>query len=111
MSGNRETVRPLPKEAREKPDAPEHKSWPLAATIICCVLVLFSAIGAQGQARVPTGNEAYDAGYLVGSTVGVGIILWGIAWLITIRHASRGWKWGSFAAVMGFAVIGGLARG
>lgn len=46
-------------------------------------------------------------------TIGVGTlaaaILWGIAWLITIRHSSFGWKLGAFALIW-LAGVGTLDR-
>ena len=107
----RETVKPIPEpvaEPSEAEDAPAKKSYPLPATIIICLLLLLALIGGQGRDAGVT-SEAQGIGFVFGWALS-GLILWGIAWLITIRHASRGWKWGSFCIVAVVGVLTGLVR-
>ncbi|WP_299328799.1 hypothetical protein [Parasphingopyxis sp.] len=90
-------------EALSKPD-----SYPGFATILCCVAVLFTSC-ASGPLQ-PTGNSAERMGFIIGSLVGPGLLVWLIAFAITIRHAGTGWKIGSLAIVLTFSVFAGMAR-
>jgi hypothetical protein len=76
---------------------------PVLATLIGAVFLLL--IGANSGARPdpaefgPDGG-AYLAGRIVGGTLAGALIVWGIAYLVTIRHASRAAKIGSFVALL-----------
>jgi len=77
---------------------------PLLATLIC-VGVLALALAGQGTTRAePSDDLAFSVGSVFGGAV-FGAILWGIAYAITIRKASAGWKAGSLIVL---AVLGGL---
>jgi hypothetical protein len=64
---------------------------PIIATIIGVVVIF---IGVGGNPRPPA---AGDLAALFGGVTGVALLVWGVAFAITIRHASTGWKIGSFA--------------
>ncbi len=107
----RETVKPVPESTPEPGDAsdsPAKRSYPLPATIIICLLPLLALFGGEGRDAGVT-SDAQGMGFVLGWALG-GVILWGIAWLVTIRHASRGWKWGSLAAVVAVGLLTGLVR-
>jgi hypothetical protein len=77
---------------------------PLLATLICAGVLALSLAG-QGTTPMESGGGSADSvGYILGGAV-FGAILWGIAFAITIRKASTGWKAGSLVAL---AVLGGL---
>ncbi|MEM8696356.1 MAG: hypothetical protein AAGE05_10085 [Pseudomonadota bacterium] len=107
----RETVRPVPEPAPpppERAERPAKTGYPLPATLIVCALLILGLIGGSGRdADVTPGAESI--GFVVGWTIS-GLILWGIAWLITIRHASKAWKWSSFGIVVALGLLTGLAR-
>jgi hypothetical protein len=111
----RETVRPQEEQkpaaepAAETPAAPKRKSYPLAATLIGCLLLLasmFSGSDSSGRAA----DVSNPIAYLMGAMIGGVVLVWGIAWLVTIRHASRGWKWGSLAAIAFVSLLVGATR-
>lgn len=107
----RETVKPVPEPTPEPAEPSEtvaKRSYPLPATIIICLLPLLALFGGEGREASVT-SDAQGMGFVVGWALG-GVFLWGIAWLVTIRHASRGWKWGSLAAVVAVGLLTGLAR-
>jgi hypothetical protein len=66
---------------------------PLLATAICAGLLL---LWLAGRSSVPTQSRdlAYFSGVAIAGAL-FGAILWGIAFAITIRKASKGWKAGS----------------
>ncbi len=105
----RETVKPRPAPEAPEPEAPkEKKGYPLAATIIVSLLLVLALFGGRdNDAGVSSGAESI--GFILGWAF-AGVFLWGIAWAITIRHASRGWKWSSFATVVALGLLTGLAR-
>lgn len=108
-----ETVRPTPEPEPETPAetagaAPAKKSYPMPATVIICLLILLGLVGGRGE-DAGVANSAESIGFVMGWALG-GATLWLIAWFITIRHASRAWKWGSFAIVIGVGLLTGLAR-
>ena len=76
---------------------------PLLATLIC-VGVLALSLAGQSSTPMEPGGPASSAGFVIGGAV-FGAILWGIAFAITIRKASTGWKAGSLILL---AVLGGL---
>lgn len=67
---------------------------PLVATIICAIL-MFASVGAPQIAEAGQG-----AAYAVGRALGGTLILWTIAYFITIKRASIGWKVGSFMILL-----------
>lgn len=76
---------------------------PVLATLIGAVFLLL--VGANSPARPnpadfgPDGG-AFLASRIAGGTLAGALIVWGIAYLITIRHASRAAKVGSFLALL-----------
>jgi len=76
---------------------------PLLATLIGVGILALSLAGQDG-ARMDSGDSAVSVGFVLGGAV-FGAILWGIAYAITIRKASTGWKFGSLIVL---AVLGGL---
>lgn len=76
---------------------------PLLATLIC-VGVLALSLAGQSTTPMEPGGPASSAGFVFGGAV-FGAILWGIAFAITIRKASTGWKAGSLILL---ALLGGL---
>ena len=70
---------------------------PLIGTL-ACVVVLGMALAGQGSTPVESDGGASDAGYVVGGAL-FGLILWAIAFAITIRKASTRWKLGSLILV------------
>jgi hypothetical protein len=71
---------------------------PLIGTL-ACLAVLGMALAGQGSTPVESDGGASDAGYVVGGAL-FGLILWAIAFAITIRKASTRWKLGSLILVM-----------
>ena len=107
-----ETVRPQEEPQPEPPaepgPGPAKKSYPGIALGI--ILLFFGLALIGGQNSDPgVANSAERTGFVIGWAFG-GVILWGIAWLITIRHASRGWKWGSLLAIIAVGLLTGLVR-
>jgi len=111
----RETVRPqaepeaVSEPAAEEPAAPQRKSYPLAATLIGCLLLLASMF-TETDRSARAADVSSPAAYLLGAMIGGVILIWGIAWLVTIRHASRNWKWGSLAAIAFVSLVVGMTR-
>jgi hypothetical protein len=90
-------------EAEDRP-----RGHPLIATIIGTVLILLSI---NGQEKPPA-DAAETIGYLLGRAVGGALLIWVLAYFITIRRAGLGWKIGSFlifllaSSIAALAVIG-----
>ncbi|HEX8654209.1 MAG TPA: hypothetical protein VF693_03170 [Allosphingosinicella sp.] len=86
---------------------------PVIATLIGGVFLLL--VGAGSAARPDPGDfgpngGAYLAGRIVGSTLAGALIVWGIAYLITIRRASRAAKIGSFVALLVVSLVATVVR-
>ena len=96
---------PAGSEAISDPGAepPRRAGRPLLATSICAGLLLLSLAGRDETPMTAEGTGEL-IGYVFGGAV-FGMILWGIAFAITIRKASTRWKAGSLIAL---AVLGGL---
>jgi hypothetical protein len=89
---------------------------PLLATAICAGMLL---LWLAGRTTIPTGSR--DLAYFSGVAIAGGLfgaILWGIAFAVTIRKASKGWKAGSlillamigaFVALTKLGAFGGAA--
>lgn len=95
-------------------DAPARAGGhPLLATAICVGLLLLSLAG-QGAAQIAhEDGPAFSVGFVLGGAL-FGAILWGIAYAITIRKASPGWKAGSLivlALLGGFVALAKVAGG
>jgi hypothetical protein len=87
------------------PDAPAKAGGrPLIATLICVGVLALSLAGQSSTPMVPGSGPAFSGGFVIGGAV-FGAILWSIAFAITIRKASTGWKAGSLILL---AVLGGL---
>lgn len=95
-------------------DAPVEKDGhPVVATIVGSVLLLLVAGVPAWPGAVPTDPDtavAYRIGELVGGGLIAALFVWGIAYWITIRHAGRGWKIGSFAILFAVALVVTLIR-
>ena len=78
--------------------ASEYDGHPLLATVVCIILMFFSLIGGAGRHEAH-GSGAELAGYIMGGAV-FAAMLWGIAYAITIRRASPGWKIGSLITLI-----------
>jgi hypothetical protein len=81
---------------------------PGIATSICALLLVASCAGSHGGAMVSAGGDEGRAeliGMIMGGAI-VGMILWAIAYAITIKRASPGWKVGSaiFLVILGLVV-------
>lgn len=75
---------------------------PVIAIIVC----LFMAVAA---ATTPNFRSEPGLPYLLGYVVGGSLLICGLAWAITIRHASRGWQIGSLTAIFLIMAIGSLS--
>jgi len=87
---------------QDKPDG-----HPIVATIVGAVAIL---MGVGGNPRPPA---AGDLPTILGGVTGVTLLVWGIAFAITIRRASLGWKIGSFAILWVLcllATLGSIGR-
>jgi hypothetical protein len=90
--------------AASSPAAPAKTGGrPLLATLICVGVLALSFAG-QSTTPMEAGESASSTGFVLGGAV-FGAILWGIAFAITIRKASTGWKAGSLIFL---ALLGGL---
>lgn len=77
----------------------------IAALAGCAVLVLAAILGPMLLAPPPLST-------LLAAGAGFGVVLWAIGYLVTIRHASWGWKLGSLAILAGAgAAAGWIAHG
>lgn len=76
---------------------PVRAGHPLLATIVCMLLLLLTRCGASGEGCPSSGTS------LIGAIVGgalIGLVLWGIAYAITIRRASPRWKAASLVVLL-----------
>jgi hypothetical protein len=87
---------------------PRRRGHPAIATALIALVLLAAAVGSGGAATRIAGL-AERLGYIAGG-VAFAAILWGIAYAITIKHASRPWKIGSFIALALLGTLGPLAR-
>jgi hypothetical protein len=102
-------------QARPDESVVEPKSsYPLAATIVASFLLLLMIGVPAGPSGDSPGDAdtafAYRLGEMFGGAVGGVLVFWGLAYAITIRHASRRWKIASFAIVGLVSVLVSLVR-
>lgn len=101
-------------EAGTYPDQPvPEEGRPIVATVIGSVLVLLSAgvsTGPDATPPDPSLTAAYRLGEILGGAIAATLIVWGIAYAITIRHASQRWKIASFLIILLFASLASMAR-
>ena len=94
-------------------EAEPYGGHPLLATLIGCVCLLLTAGLPVRDAALVTGDPseaaAYKAGQIVGAMI-VGIIVWAIAYAVTLRRASPRWKFGSLAILVVLSLLVGLYR-
>ncbi|MEA3016332.1 MAG: hypothetical protein QOI38_1054 [Sphingomonadales bacterium] len=86
---------------------------PVLATLIGGVVLLFVAAGSSMRpdpAEFGPNGGAYLAGRLAGAALAGALIVWGIAYLVTIRRASRAAKIGSFAALLFVSLLATVIR-
>lgn len=86
----------------------DYDGHPLLATIICVVLMFFSLAGGADRHEMHR-NGAELVGYIIGGGV-FAAMLWGIAYAITIKRASPGWKAGSLITLILVGLLVGLLR-
>lgn len=85
------------------------KSYPALALSIIVMLFLISLAGGLSSGGGAPSEAPQRLSFVMGYGL-IGAILWGIAWLATIRHASRAWKWASLAAAITIGLISGFVR-
>lgn len=86
-------------------DEPVREGHPLAATIVCLLLLSLSRCGGASD-EASLSSDAAMIGLVVGGGL-IGLVLWAIAYAITIRRASLRWK----AASLVVLVCAGLWTG
>jgi hypothetical protein len=94
-------------------EAEPYGGHPLLATLIGCFCLLLTAGMPVRDAALATSDPSEAAAYQVGQIFGamiVGIILWGIAYAMTVRRASRRWKIASLAILVVLSLLVGLYR-
>jgi hypothetical protein len=100
-------------ESNEGEPAEPPGGHPVLATLIAGVLLLFAAAGSTMRPDPgdfgPNGG-AYLAGRIVGATLAGALLAWGIAYLVTIRRASRAAKIGSFVALLFVSLLATVVR-
>jgi hypothetical protein len=99
-----------PEDVWEDEDEDRPRGHPLIATIIGTVLILLSI---NGHEKPPT-DAAETIGYLAGRAVGGALLIWVLAYFITIRRASMAWKIGSFVIFLlasSFAALAVMGQG
>ena len=79
---------------------------PVIATVVAAFVALLGSLPGRGTS-LATEGLADRLGYIAGGAV-FGVILWAIAYAITIRRASRRWKIGSFILLV---LLGTLTAG
>ncbi|WP_420136830.1 hypothetical protein [Sphingomonas sp.] len=87
---------------------PKRRGSPATATAIIAFFLLAAAIGSGGE-KTRISGAAERLGYVAGGVV-LAILLWAIAYAITIKHASRPWKIGSFVLLALLGTLAPLAR-
>jgi hypothetical protein len=97
------------------PDQPPvaEEGRPILATVIGSLVVLLTAGGPAGSGASsadPAEAAAYRLGEFVGGALVVALIVWGIAYAITIRRASRRWKIASFVILLLVSTLVSLVR-
>ena len=73
--------------------------YPVFALILVFILIAMTAV-ASGRIDTTAGMP-----YVLGATIGPALLFWGIAYAVTIRHASLAWQIGSFAGVTLVALL------
>ncbi len=76
---------------------------PVIAMVVCFVIAI-------GSAATPNFHSEPGLPYLLGYVVGGSLLICLLAWAITIRHASRGWKIGSLTAIFLTMALASLSR-
>jgi hypothetical protein len=96
----------------DNPDAfetePARAGHSLLATIVCVLLLLLSRCGGASSERGFYSN-AEMMGVVVGGGL-IGLVLWGIAYAITIRRASSRWKVASLCLLLSVGLWTGAAN-
>jgi hypothetical protein len=85
----------------------EYGGHPAVATAICAFVLIAGIAG--GSVTAAPRNGAVLLGEFLGS-VSFGPILWGIAYAITIKRASPGWKIGSLIVLLLLSIVCSLAK-
>ena len=104
-------VDPVTAARNEADAAEENGGHPIVATIVGVLFLLLMA--SQGRSEGfggGPGTQAEKMGYLLGSVIGAAGIVWGIAYAITIRKASTGWKVGSLVVIAIAALLSTAIR-
>jgi hypothetical protein len=94
--------RPAPEEGR-----------PILATVIGSVVVLLTAGVPAGPGASPPGaaaTAAFRLGEILGGGFVIALIVWGIAYAITLRRAARRWKIASFLIILAVSTLVALIR-
>jgi hypothetical protein len=86
----------------------DYGGHPLVATLVAAGVLLLT-LGIPLHLPEHSG-PGYREGYLIGQFVLGPLVLWGIAYAITIRKASPGWKIGSLVAIVLVSAAVTLAR-
>lgn len=95
-----------PETVEEFPDVEEPKEGqPLVAVFFAVAAIIAGTIFSP----IPPLEGTMARLVTVGVGTLVAAVLWGLAWLVTIRHSSTGWKLASFA-LMWVAAVGTLDR-
>jgi len=94
-------------------EAEPYDGHPLLATLIGCFLLVLTVGAPVRDAALATSDRseaaAYQAGQLIGSVL-IGIIVWAIAYALTVRRASPRWKIGSLVILVVLSLLVGLIR-
>lgn len=85
----------------------DYGGHPAVATAICAFVLLAAVAG--GSVTAPPRNGAELFGEFLGGAA-FGPILWGIAYAITIKRASPGWKVGSLIVLLLLSIVCSLAK-
>ena len=95
MVGGRERMHEEASIIDENDDSPQAGGHPLAATVIGCVVAMLGLLQNAEPRTIDaagSGSLAYFAGQVVGGAVMLTLVIWGIAYAITVRKASPRWK-------------------